>query len=260
VDASWDTMQSLFTPDVIVAAAATVFVIAYLIINQVALRLTLLLGTALYIWYYFVAAQDPLWSAIWASGATGLANMIGLGKLWLRNSPISIPRRHMDVYAHFDILPPGDFRKLMRAATRQTRPAGYVLTRSNTRVETLYYVVNGPVVVEKYGESFRLPDGIFLGEVAYLTGNRASATTHLAADSDVIEWEVADLKRRAQRDVRFRLALDALISLDLADKVARAGSPKLPGFNMIAEVPVDEADIPGKSREEVLNLARAESR
>lgn len=253
-------MESYINPDYIVAAAATVFVIAYLIINQVALRLTLLFGTGLYIWYYFVAAQDPLWSAIWASSATGFANMIGLGKLWLRNSRISIPQRHIDIYNHFDILPPGDFRKLMRAATRQKRPAGYVLTENDARVDTLYYVVDGAVTVEKYGERFHLPDGIFLGEVAYLTGNRASATTHLAEEADVIEWDVAYLKRRSQRDVRFRLALDALISLDLAEKVARAGSPKLPGFNVIDEIPSETQEIRHKSPEEVLNLATVESR
>ena len=34
------------------------------------------------------------------------------------------------------------------------------------------------------------------------------------------------MKQRAASDVRFRLAMDAMISLDLADKVARAGSPR----------------------------------
>lgn len=212
--------------DYLVLAAAGAFVLGYLIINQVILRLMLLLGTALYVWYYAVAADTPLWPAIWASTATGTANIIGLFSLWLRNSPLSIPKRYKDIYAHFDILPPGDFRKLTRAAKRHIRPAGYELTHIGRRVNTMYYVVNGGVNIDKNGDVFTLPDGIFLGEVAYLTGNRASATTWLSQDSDVLEWDIGLLKQRATSDVRFRLAMDAMISLDLAGKVARAGSPR----------------------------------
>lgn len=39
---------------------------------------------------------------------------------------------------------------------------------------------------------------------------------------------VAELKRCSTRDVRFRLALDAMSSLDLPAKVARAGESSLP--------------------------------
>jgi len=218
-------MNSFITPDYIVLAAGGVFTLAYLIINQVGLRIAVLIGTGLYIWYYCVAADEPLWSAIWTSIAMGIANLIGLSSLWLRNSRLSIPHNFRDVYFHFSVLPPGDFRKLMSAAARTTRPAGYQLTTNDARVSTLYYVISGQVAVDKFGERFMLPDGIFVGEVGYLTGNRASATTVLVDDCDVLEWDVTDLKSRALSDVRFKLAMDAMVSLDLAGKVARAGSP-----------------------------------
>ncbi len=219
-------MENMALPDYVVLAAGVTFVLGYLIINQVALRLAVMVGTCLYIWYYSIASDTPLWSAIWTSVAMGLANLFGLFTLWLRSSPLSIPRKHRDIYAHFNILPPGDFRKLMAVAKRQTLPAGHVLTSKNARVKSVYFVINGSVAVDKFGDRFFLPDGIFLGEVGYLTGNRASATTVLTADSDVLEWDVADLKNQSERDVRFKLAMDALISLDLAEKVARAGSPR----------------------------------
>ncbi len=218
--------EDLSLSDYVVFAAGVTFCLGYATINQVALRILVMIGTGLYIWYYAIVTDTPQWVAIWTSIAMGAANVIGLFGLWLRASPLSIPRRHRDIYAHFKILPPGDFRKLMRAATRQTLPSGYVLTTNNARVKSVYYIVNGSVAVEKFGDRFFLPDGIFLGEVGYLTGNRASATTVLTEDSDVLEWDVAELKRRSDSDVRFKLAMDALISLDLAEKVARAGSPR----------------------------------
>lgn len=230
--------EDLVLSDVVVFAAGVTFCIGYAIINQVALRILVMIGTAFYIWYYAIVTDTPQWVAIWTSVAMGAANIVGLFGLWLRASPLSIPRRHRDIYAHFKILPPGDFRKLMRAGTRETLPLGYVLTTNNARVKSVYYVINGSVAVEKFGERFFLPDGIFLGEVGYLTGNRASATTVLTEDSDVLHWDVAELKRRSDRDVRFKLAMDALISLDLAEKVARAGSPRQQDrFEPTTEVP-----------------------
>ena len=68
--------------------------------------------------------------------------------------------------------------------------------------------------------------GNFVGEVAFLTNNNASATVVMAEEGELLCWDVNQLRSRAERDVRFRLALDAMISLDLARKVAQAGAPK----------------------------------
>lgn len=218
-------MNGAFFADFLVLLAGGMFVLGYLIINQMVLRVMLLLGTFLYIWYYAVLDATPLWPAIWASMATGLANLIGLFSLMARNSKWAIPTAYRDIYDQFDILPPGDFRKLMLAAKRVKREAGYRLTDEGAPVDTLYYIVDGDVAVEKFGERFLIPKGVFIGEVAYLTGNLASAKTSLESDSDVLEWDVAMLKQIATRDPKFRLAMDAMISMDLAGKIARAGSP-----------------------------------
>lgn len=212
--------------DVLVFAAAAAFVLGYLIINQVALRIMLLIGTGLYIWYYAVVSDDPLWSAIWASTATGMANLIGLTNLLIRRSRWILPKRDIDIYPSFSALPPGDFRKLMLLAQREKLSKGRVLTTSGAAVPDLYYVISGLVDVQKQNGSFVMHSGNFVGEVAFLTNNKASATVMMAEDGELLCWDVNELRARAERDVRFRLALDAMISLDLARKVAQAGAPK----------------------------------
>lgn len=201
------------------------FVLGYLILDQILLRIMLLVGTALYIWYYAVVDDTPLWPAIWASSATGTANLIGLISLLYRRSSWAIPKRSRDLYGHFKLLPPGDFAKLMTVADRVKRPAGHRLTEAGRPVETLYYVIDGTVRVEKNGARFSIEKRTFVGEVGYLTGHMASASTMLESDGELLEWDVAQLKRRVSRDPRFGLAMDTIISLDLAGKVARAGSP-----------------------------------
>lgn len=211
--------------DILVLAAAATFVLGYLIINQIALRVMLLVGTGFYIWYYAVVADTPLWAAIWASTATGTANVLGLTSLFLRKSRWIIPKRDKDLYPAFSALPPGDFRKLMLLANRGRRTQGEVLTTVGATVTSLFYVVSGRVEIRKRGSVFHMHSGNFVGEVAFLTEEDASATTLMAEDGELLSWDVEQLRQRAARDVRFRLALDAVISLDLARKVARAGSP-----------------------------------
>lgn len=218
-------LEDLSLSDILVLAAAGMFVLGYLILNQILLRIMLLVGTALYIGYYAVVDTMPLWPAIWASIATGSANLIGLMSLLYRRSSWAIPKRYRDIYVHFKMLPPGDFRHLMKAATRVIRPSGHHLTTAGSPVETLYFVISGSVEVDKNGGRFSVEKEAFVGEVGYLTGNAASASTRLAVDSELLEWNVAKLKKRVAGDPRFGLAMDTMISLDLARKVARAGGP-----------------------------------
>lgn len=218
-------MQNLFTPDVIVMMAGGTMVLGYLIINQVGLRVMVMAGSGLYIWYYFVATQTPLWEAIYLSAAMIVANLLGLAGLYLRQSRLAVPAAHKDIYPRFSALPPGDFRDLMRHATRRVLDQPEQITAQNAPLSRLTYVISGGMRVEKSGDSFNMPAGLFVGEVAYLMQQNSAASTWVDAGSEVLQWEVADLRARSARKDRFKLALEAMISKDLAMKVQVAVAP-----------------------------------
>lgn len=219
-------LNDLVPAETIVLLAGLAFTLAYLIINQVVLRLIILFGTALYIWYYWVVADAPLWTAIYTSLAMGLANLIGLASLFWRQSKLAVPRQHLDIYAQFSSLPPGDFRDLIRHATRYTLDTDTDVTHEGAPMDSLYYIISGQIRIEKRGETFSMPAGVFVGEVAYLSRQPSAASTRLGAGTEVLEWDVATLRRRAARKSRFKLALEAMISRDLAVKVAFAVAPR----------------------------------
>ena len=218
-------MAVMFTPEIIVLLAGGAFVLGYLIINQIGLRLMVMMGSALYIWYYFVAADTPLWEAIYLSAAMIAANVIGLGALLLRQSRLAIPAAHKDIYPRFSDLPPGDFRALMRSGTRRVLEAQEQVTAEGAPLTHLTYVISGGMRVEKAGDSFHMPAGLFVGEVAYLMNHPSAASTWVNEGSEVLQWDVAALRARAARNARFRLALEAMISKDLAAKVQVAVAP-----------------------------------
>jgi hypothetical protein len=215
-------MDSLFSAETLVLLAGLTYVLGYLTINQVILRLLILLGTGFYIWYYAIAADEPLWTAIWTSLAIGASTLFGLIALLGRNTRFMIPAEHKDIYPKFYQMVPGDFRSLMKLSKRYRVDKEEKITTEGQNVDRLFFVISGGMKAEKQNITFDLPAGIFVGEIAFMTGHTSSATTVLNSGSEVLEWDIETLRKKSWRSSRFRLALEAVISRDLAAKVAQA--------------------------------------
>ncbi|SMY08676.1 Crp/Fnr family transcriptional regulator [Flavimaricola marinus] len=218
-------MSDVFTPNVLIVLAGLSFVSGYLVIDQRVLRVLLLIGSALYIGYYATVADGPLWAAIYTSLIMVAANLIGLSILLLQGVRWIIPPEYRALYAQFAHLQPGDFRSVVRTARRVTLRRDTQLTIEGQPVTEVYLVLSGRTRVSKGAEEFELPAGVFVGEVAYLLETPASASTVIEAGGEVLVWPIDVLRDRSARKPRFKLALEAMISRDLARKVALAVAP-----------------------------------
>lgn len=218
-------MDISLSAETLVLIAGAFFTLGYLIIHQVILRIMLLLGTLFYLAYYATVAETPLWEAIYVSSIMGLANLIGLGTLMLRRSRFIIPRAHRDIYARFSDITPGDFRTLMRMADRRVLESSEQITAQDCPADYLTYVIRGGMEVEKSGDHFYLPEGLFAGEVAFLNNQTSVASTWVREGSEVLQWPVGKLRAHAARHDRFRHALEGMIWKDLATKVSFAVAP-----------------------------------
>jgi hypothetical protein len=218
-------ITDIVTPELLAYIAGAFYVLGLLIINQVTLRLLVLAGTGFYILYYATVAAEPLWEAIYISLLIGVANLLGLFSLLARNSQWAIPREHKDIYGHFPGLPPGDFRTFVRLAKRGVVDQEIKLTTENAPLTKLYYVIEGETAVTKKDDKFIVPGGTFVGEVAYLMGRPASASTKLLPGAEYLEWSTVDLSNASARSARFKLALESVLSMDLAQKVSRSVAP-----------------------------------
>lgn len=229
-------VETAMMPEALAYLAGGLYVVGFAITNQIVLRLLVLVGTGAYILYYATVDDRPLWEAIYVSLLIGTATLGGLFSLIARRSRLAIPRLHADIYKDFPALPPGDFRALSLLAKRYTLTEDKQVTTESMPGHTLFYVVRGATLVRKGEQAFVLPPKIFLGEIAFLTNAPSSATTWLEAGSEVLEWRFDTLRRKCDRSPRFKLALEAAISNDLAQKVARSM-----GQNA---VPVEEIPAP----------------
>lgn len=192
----------------------------YLARDELWLRLLMLAASVNYLAYYYTVTEEPLWNAIFTSGALAFVNLVMIGIVILERTTFAMSRQVAAIFRSFDMLTPGQFRRIMRYGTVRTADDTVRLTTEGMRVEKLYYVTAGTVIVTKEGRRTEIPPRIFVGEIAYATGNVASATVELAPGSVWVEWDQDRLRRLARRFPALGVALVAQFNADLLGKVA----------------------------------------
>lgn len=207
--------------------AVALYVIGFLLRNQIALRLIILSGTTLYIAYYYTVEGGPLWDALIGSCLIGGANLIGLISLISSRLQFGMAARQRSLLAALGEMEPGVFRAIMRLAQDRISDGVTPLTREGETPKALHFVLTERPVVTKGAQNFQVEGGCFIGEVSWMLGVPASATVTLPAGAQYIEWPRDRLMRLTRRRHRVRVALDALIARDMARKVAAAHRPDL---------------------------------
>lgn len=204
----------------LVYIALALQVIGFLARDELRLRLFMLGASAFYLLYYLRIAGEPLWDAFAVNLSLALVNAAMIAVVVAERTTIGMSRDSLALYARFEGMLPGHFRRLLRAAADIRVPDEARITVQGTPLDRLYFVIDGPVTVDKDGSAVVIGGGTFIGEVAYLTGRPASATVRLGAGARYLSWRREDIDRMTRRSPNFRNALLARINADLAAKVA----------------------------------------
>ena len=192
----------------------------YLARDELWLRALMLAASANYLVYYYTVADAPLWSAIVTSGILALVNLAVIGVVILERTTFTMSPQVASIYRSFDMMTPGQFRRMMRIADVRTADGPVRLTAEGMRVDRLAFVAAGAITVAKQGRRTEIPARIFVGEIAYATGNVASATVEVAPGSVWVEWDQDRLRRLTRRYPALGVALMAQFNVDLLGKVA----------------------------------------
>ncbi|MEM8749078.1 MAG: cyclic nucleotide-binding domain-containing protein [Pseudomonadota bacterium] len=208
--------------------AALCYAIGLIIRDQLTLRLLILLGTAFYIAYYYIVPSVPLWDAIIWSIILGICNLYVIVQVAYERTTLSMNAEERGLFGHFNRLNPGEFRRLMKIATRHEGDAQRALTTEGTVNDCLFYSLGGQVMITKKGKQFAMTGCGFIGEVGYLLNCPASATTVAAPGTVYLEWPREALQALENRYPGIRVALRDMINADMAEKVAESVGPDRP--------------------------------
>lgn len=195
--------------------------------DELWLRLLMLAASGFYLVYYFYIADAPLWDAIRTNAALAAVNAAMIGVVLIERSTFAMKRDTRALYAMFPMLSPGQFRRLLRKATKLRAMETRVITREGQPLDEMFFIVEGAVEVAKGDSIAAIEPGTFIGEVSYLTKEPASATVSIGKGTKYLRWSQDDLDRMTRRHPNLRVALVAHLNADLARKVA-ASSPVAP--------------------------------
>jgi len=216
-----------FEPSWLIYLGAALLLIAYGIRDELRLRVMIVISTLIYIAYYYVVGGGPLWEAIITSVLMVGMNLWVLAQIVLERTTFRMSEDEKRLFDAFDTLSPGQFRRVAKLARWRTASEedGTSLTREDEPSSVLVYVFDGIVSVEKNGRQFRLPEGNFLGEVAYVL-NRKITTTSVAPEGvRYVEWDAERLRGLSVKYPALGNALNALLTRDLAKKLKESYRP-----------------------------------
>lgn len=213
-------MEPFISPAVLIHLGALLYIIGFLVRDEMVLRLLVLAGTVLYILYYLFFPETPLWDAIATSVVLGLANLWVLFKIVYERTTFNMSDEERTLYEAFDTLNPGQFRKVLRHAIWHTANGEELLCIEGQPANRLYYLVAGEAEVEKGEKRFPIGSNSFIGEIAFVLDGSFSASVSAKPGMRYVEWVSDDLRHSMKKNQPFNNALIALFNRDLATKLA----------------------------------------
>ena len=216
-------MSNFFnSASILVHIAALFYVAGFMVRDQLILRILVFAGTLLYLAYYYWALDTPLWDAFFWSLVMGAANFWVMFQLALERTTFNMSEEEKQLFGVFEGMTPGEFRRLIKIATWHDSDGTTPLTDENQPVTNLYYVLSGPIHIDKQGQTFDLNHAAFIGEVGFFLNTNASATVTVAEGGRYISWNGDKLRALQAKHPGIRAALHSLLNADMAAKVAKS--------------------------------------
>jgi CRP-like cAMP-binding protein len=207
--------------------AAGLMLIGFAFRNPLKLRTFAILGNLVFVLYYFLVAAVPLWTAIISSVAIIAVNVYMMWQIINDRRMFRLSAEEMMLFARLPGLTPGQFKQLLDIAEWHTPKVSMQLTKLGEMPEALYYVLEGQVEVNRDSKRFSVGPHAFIGELAFLRAKPATATTFANVGALIVSWEQEALRTLMKANDGIRNAIDNMLSIDMAEKMAKSAAPHL---------------------------------
>ena len=208
--------------------AYIVIAISYFLTNIFWLRVAAVCGLFLEIVYFRMTGTNTTPGVLWDA----LFIIINLYQLiWLIREKINarLPEKDADMLRlSFSGLDDSQIARMLKAADWKDYQVGDVLTRQDAPVDALYFLCSGRAKVEVDGRYItHLEKGSFVGEIAYLTGNPATAKVTIDEPARALAFSKMRMAKVTAKDSQISGILYQLLGRDLAQKMRRANTRKV---------------------------------
>ena len=156
-------------------------------------------------------------------------NLVMIFLLVRERASLTLPEKDAPMLRQsFAGLDDAQIARLLKAADWRDAQPGETLTKQDHAVDSLFFLCSGRASVEVNG-SFEtyLEKGSFIGEIAYLTGNLATATVVIDEPSRVLAFSKLRMAKITSRDSQIAGIIYELLGRDLAQKMRRANTRRV---------------------------------
>jgi CRP-like cAMP-binding protein len=202
--------------------------LSYVLTNMLWLRITAVISMVLEIIYFTYSGGD-LASAIFWTVIFILINAYQLFWLVREKMSLRLPEKEGPLLREaLSGLDDAQISQLLKAAEWKDFQPGDVLTRQDAPVDALYFLCSGRANVEVNRSLVTyLEKGSFVGEIAYLTGNPATATVVIEEPSRVLKFSKMRMAKVIAADPQINGIIYQLLGRDLAMKMRRANTRRV---------------------------------
>ena len=209
-----------FNTALLIHVGALFYIVAFLIRDELKLRIMVLAGSAFYLLYYYLFPEIPLWDAITTTFILVLANLVILFRILMERTVFALSQEEKLLFESFDGFTPGQFRQLLKIAEWTTPDSATVLATENQPLSHLYFIFEGSVAVKKGDREFQLERGNFIGEIAFVLKKNPTADVIAPNTTRVVKWDNRKIELLMDKSPAFENAIMALLGRDLAEKLA----------------------------------------
>jgi len=213
-------LSYIFSAGIFVHLALLFYVLGLLTRDELLLRWLILIGTICYIIYYYFIGDAPLWGAIWASAVIGATNIAMIFVILREKSTVGMDREMLELFKSFPTLNSGQFRKIMKHADRITAQKDTVICTRGVRLDHLFIVSSGNMMLRRDTHDISLGPGNFVGEISFLMDGPATADVIAPKGVSYIRWDRETLKAQMNKSMRLSNAVSALFNKDIARKLS----------------------------------------
>ena len=142
-------LEYLLSAGMLAQAALFFYGAGFVVRDELILRGLILIGTGFYIAYYWVAADQPLWDAIFASLILGMINVVLCVIIMLERTTFAMSPIMADAYRGFPTLSPGQFRKIFKSAKVVTLDEDRPLLQAGRTSNAFYRALSGTLSFQK---------------------------------------------------------------------------------------------------------------
>jgi hypothetical protein len=164
---------------------------------------------------------DVLWETIFT-----VINIVQAIILVRENRQVSFTPEELELHKRmFPQLPRIEFYKLLRKGEWLAVPTGEELTKQGHEVVRIVLITDGTAEVQIDGKVVAYcRQGDFVGEMAFVSGNPASATVQTISPVRYLMWRFEDLRALLEQQADIRTAMQTVFNRNLIDKLARDSS------------------------------------